>query len=868
MPIPVGAHLGPYEILGAIAVGGMGEVYRAKDPRLGREVAIKIPASDFSERSAREARLAASLNHPNICHIYDVGPEYLVMELVEGQTLAERLQRGSIPLGEAIGIARQIADALDAAHEKGIVHRDLKPGNIKIRSDGTVKVLDFGLAKAIDVVSAAGNPNDSATVTLDQLTRTGAIVGTPAYMAPEQALGKPVDKRVDIWAFGVVLYEMVTGRRLFHGESVADTLAAVLTKQPEWSLIPPSVRRLLRRCLERDPKQRLRDIGDALFLLEDAPSAARSNWPWKVGTAALAIVAAFALLLVWISTRHAAPPLLRLNVDFGENAAISARFGASMALSPDGSQLVFPIKQQAAQPRLLAIRRLDQAKAMSLAGTEGAQAPFFSPDGKAIAFFAGGKLKKIDVNGGGAVTLCDAPSPREGSWGDDDNIVFAASNQDGLWRVPASGGTPQAITELDKKRGEWTHRYPQVLPGAKAVLFADSPNSAGEGTIEVYSFKTRKHKTLVQTGAYGRYLPSGHLVYIHQRTLFAAPMDAGRMELTDPPVAVLDDVSFHPAAGIAEFTFSQSGTFAYIATSPEDQLRPIGVMDQQGKVELLPIPRARYTRARISPDGKRLAVTIDAGAAARIWIYEWDTQRFSRLAFANGNSTNPVWTPDAKYLLFSSDAQTPGPGIFCMRGDGTGTPQRLVEGSGLVPSSVSAYAGLVYEATGGLQAGLWHLPLEASDATHLKPGVPERFPESPLESPASISPDGRWLAYVNAQSGIVEVFVRPFPKLGPGGPWQLSTGGTSPVWSRTSRQVFYHGAPDSQIKVADYVATGDSFSPARPHSWNDTRVERFDLMPDGKRAVMVPSYEQKEATHATFLFNFADDLRRRVPAGR
>ncbi len=867
MPIPVGTRLGPYEILAAIGAGGMGEVYRANDPRLHRDVAIKIAGAQFSERSAREARLVAALNHPNICHIYDVGPNFLVMELVEGPTLAERLQQGPVPLDEALGIARQIGDALEAAHEKGIVHRDLKPGNIKIRPDGTVKVLDFGLAKVTEEASSAGSPENSPTLTLEQVTRAGTVVGTAAYMAPEQARGRPVDKRADIWAFGVVLYEMLAGQRLFKGETVSDTLAAVLTKEPEWNCVPPGTERLLRRCLERDPKQRLRDIGDARFLLEDdlrkSIPASQSHLPWKIGTGALAVVSVIALISLWLFTRRAAPSVLRLSVDLGEDAALAPRRGASMALSPDGSRLVFVMGQQIVKSRL-AVRRLEQPKAAPLAGTDGAEAPFFSPDGKSIAFFADGKLKKMDAGGGAPVTLCDAPSQREGSWGEDDNIVFAATNHGGLWRVASSGGTPQVVTELDQKRGEDTHRYPQVLPGAGAVLFMNTLDFAGEGALEVQSFKTGKRKTLVQAGAYGRYLPSGHLVYIHRGTLFAAPMDSGRLELTGPPVPVLEDVSFLPGTGTAAFTFSQSGMFVYVATTPEDRMRPIGVMDEKGKVELLPVARARYTHPRVSPDGMRLAVTVEEGSAANIWIYEWGSQRFSRFAFLNGNSENPFWTPDGKYLVFSSDAPTPGPGIYWMRADGAGAPQRLVEGPGLVPWSLSSQAArLVYYVPRGPKLGRWMLPLDWSDAARPKPGVAERFTDS---DEAVFSPDGRWIAYVNARSGLPEVFVRPFP--GPGGQWQVSAGGGSPVWSRNGRELFYKGISDFRIMVTGYSVAGDSFSPARPRRWNDTRVESFDLMPDGKRVVVISAADQKEATHATFLLNFMDDLRRRLPAGK
>ena len=846
----------------------MGEVYRANDSRLHRDVAIKVAAAQFNERSAREARLVAALNHPNICHVYDVGPNYLVMELIDGLTLSERLGQGPVPLDEALRIARQIGEALEAAHERGIVHRDLKPSNIKIKPDGTVKVLDFGLAKVTEETSSAGNPENSPTVTLEQATRAGTVMGTAAYMAPEQARGKPVDKRADIWAFGVVLYEMLAGQRLFQGETVSDTLAAVLTQEPEWNRVPPRAERLLRRCLEKDPKERLRDIGDARFLLDDrrdTTAAPKSNWPWKIGTAALAIVSVAALVALWLATRHdAAPPVLRLSVDLGDDAALAPRRGTSMALSPDGSRIVFIIGRQILKPRL-AMRRLDQSKAVLLAGTEGAEAPFFSPDGKSIGFFADKKLKKMDAGGGAPVALCDAPSQREGSWGEDDNIVFAPTNHSGLRRVPSSGGTPQMVTEMDENHGENTHRYPQVLPGAGAVLFMNSPKfTTGEGAIEVQSFKTGKRKTLVQTGAYGRYLPSGHLVYIHRGTLFSAPMDLGRLELTGPPVPVLEDVSFHPGTATAEFTFSQSGTFVYAAANPEEQMRPIGVVDREGKVELLPLARARYTRPRVSPDGRRLAVTLEEAPAANIWIYEWASQRFSRFAFLNGNSESPLWTPDGKYLLFSSDTQTPGAGIYMMRADGAGAPQRLVDGAGLVPWSLSAQAEqMVYEVTGGPRLGLWMAPLDWSDATHPKPGNAERLME---ETEASISPDGRWMAYGDGRSGTPEVFVRPFR--GTGGQKQVSAGGRDPVWSRTGRELFYLGVQDYRITVAGYAVTGDSFSPSRPRLWNEMRVEGFDLMPDGKRVVAIPAADQKEVTHATFLLNFMDDLRRRVPAGK
>lgn len=875
MPLSAGDRLGPHEILAPIGAGGMGEVYRAKDTTLGREVAIKVlprAVAQNPERLARfrrEAQLLASLNHPNIGQIYGVESQALVMELVEGATL-----KGPLPVETALDYARQIAEAIGAAHEKGIIHRDLKPSNIMVTPAGLVKVLDFGLAKAVEPSAAGDDLANSPTATLSA-TRQGVLLGTAGYMSPEQARGAPVDKRADIWAFGVVLYEMLTGQRLFKGPTVTDTIAAVLTKEPDWNLVPPKTERLLRRCLERDLKHRLRDIGDARFLLEDDPRndipASKNNLAWKIGTAALTIVLGSVLWYLWASTRHSTPTLLRLTIDLGESAALTPIRGTSMAISPDGSRIVFIMGQLIVKPQL-AMRRLDQSKAVPLAGTDGAEAPFFSPDGKSIGFFADGKLKKMDADGGAPVTLCDAPSHREGSWGDDGTIVFAATNHDGLSRVASSGGTPQPVTALDQKRSESTHRYPQMLPGSHAALFMNDVDAAGEGAVEVVSLKTGKRKPLIQAGGYGHYLPSGHLVYMHGGTLFAAPMDVGRLELTGPSVPILEDVSFYAGTGTGGFTFSQSGLFVYVAVTPEDQMRPIGLLDEKGKLEVLPVAKARYGRPRISPDGSRLAVAIRDGAASHIWIYELGSRQFSRFAFPNGNSANPVWAPDGKYLVFSTDAQNPGPGIYWMRADGVGAPQRLVEGPRLVPASFSSSSGstparLVYEVEAGQNTGLWMLPLDSDDAARAKPGVPERFPGPPMESPAAFSPDGRWIAYNTGQSGTPEILVRPFP--GPGGPWQVSNGGGNQLfWSQKRRELFYLGKPVPRVMVSSYSVSGGSFSPGRPRPWSETRVESFDLMPDGMHVVAIPAAVQKVATQATVLLGFMEDLRRKAPPGR
>ncbi len=559
-------------------------------------------------------------------------------------------------------------------------------------------------------------------------------------MSPEQVRAQNLDARTDLFSFGVVLYEMATGKLPFRGESSGIVVDSILNRAPVPPMrlnpdLPSELDRIIDKCLEKDRNLRYqhaseirsdlkrlkRDSGSERALTATKPPAAivsRNRWKLAVPAVAVAILAAG--IIYFNRASKPGMQVLRLSVDLGENASINAVRGASIALSPDGSRLAYVVGQPIVKPQI-AVLQLDQPKAVTLAGTEGGEAPFFSPDGKSIGFFADKKLKRLDLGGVEPVTLCDAPSSREGSWGDDGNIVFAPLNVSGLSRVPSSGGTPQVVTELDRQHNEFTHRYPQVLPGSSAVLFMNGGDDAtGDGTIEVFSFKTGKRKVLIEAGAYGRYLPSGHLVYIHGGTLFAAPMDLDRLELTGKAIPILEDVSFHPSSGAAGFTFSQSGTFVYVAALPEKQ--PIVLIDEKGNVEPLPIPKAKYSRPRPSPDGTRLAVSIKEGSAAHLWIFDFGSQRFSQFPF-QGNSNFPIWTPDGKYLIFSTDAQTPGPGIYWMRSDGVGTPQRLVEGAHLVPTSFSAATSrLFYEAqAAGSKSGLYMMPMNWREA---KPGTP------------------------------------------------------------------------------------------------------------------------------------------------
>ena len=565
-----------YRITAKLGQGGMGEVWRAVDTKLGREVAVKVLPGSFAldaERMARfecEAKLLASLNHPNIVQIYGVEDCALVMELVEGQTV-----KGPLSLETALAYARQIADALEAAHEKGIVHRDLKPGNIMVTPAGAVKVLDFGLARVAE--EAAGDPENSPTATISP-TRTGAILGTAGYMSPEQARGKPVDKRADIWAFGCVLYEMLTGKPAFPGDTTTDILAGVVGKDPDLTRVPMQVRRLLKRCLEKDPRKRLRDIGDVWELLDSAePSAAaKSKWPWLIAaTLAIALIITGAFL--WRATRPLGHGLTRLNVDLGPDAVVG--LSTTVAISPDGGRLVFPARGPYGKPQL-AIRLLDQAQATLLPGSENGQDAFFSPDGQWVGFFADGKLRKISVQGGAPVTLCDAPFPLGGSWGEGGNVIAALNNVSPLSRVPASGGTPQPLTKL--AGGEVTHRWPQVLPGGQAVLFTAAQSILGleDADIEVVSLKTGAMKIVQRGGYYGRYLPGGHLLYVHQGVLFGVRFDAASLETRGSAIPLVGDLAGDSVLGGGQFDFSgappsETGTLVYLAGKASSQSWPI-----------------------------------------------------------------------------------------------------------------------------------------------------------------------------------------------------------------------------------------------------------------------------------------------------
>ena len=722
MALSAGDRLGPYEILAPLGAGGMGEVYRAADTKLGREVAIKVLPTEVAQdperlaRFQREATLLASLNHPHIAAIYgleeEAGNPFLVLELVEGEDLAERLKRGPVPVGEALEIARQVAEALEEAHEKGIIHRDLKPANVKIREDGTVKVLDFGLAKAMDPM-ATQSPVESHSPTKPSPAMSGAgvILGTAAYMAPEQARGRAVDKRTDIWAFGALLYEMLTGTRAFDGEDTTELIAAVVKTTPNWTAlpaeVPPHVLTLIQRCLEKDRKERIGDIAVARFLLAGhanlAASAAaatatpraapawRQALPW-----ALAAVLAGAVM-GWLGSRRpgGALPVTHLLMSVhpadqlvGSNLSVRPSRTA-LAISPDGRRVVFSAMQGTVTQ--LYVRGLDEAAATPIPGTEGAIGPFFSPDGEWIGFWADNKLKKVPTAGGPPATISDAQGVDDAgllgaSWGDDGTIVFA--NAAGLFRVASVGGPATPIATPDASAGERI-LLPHQLPGGKALLFTAMTGGYGEtANVVLQSLDTSERRVLIQGGADARYVRTGHLVYMKTGTLMAVPFDVGSRQVTGAPVALIEEVMQGVNApfgsdetGAGQFAVSDSGTLLYVdgGIGPVQESSLMWV-DRRGAARpVAAVPPGAYLSYRLSPNEEKFAVFMPRGASRRcdVWVYDLRRGAPTRLTFADGN-VNPIWSPDGKRLVYASDANVAGVyDLFAVNADGSDTPERL-----------------------------------------------------------------------------------------------------------------------------------------------------------------------------------------------
>jgi serine/threonine protein kinase len=792
MPLARGDKLGPYEIVALIGAGGMGEVYRAHDSRLRRDVAIKVSKEQFTERFEREAHAVAALNHPNIAHLYDVGPNYLVMEFVEGES-----PEGPLLVAEAIRVASQIADALEAAHEKNIVHRDLKPANIKITPEGVVKVLDFGLAKTFDEpVSGSSAPGDSPTLTLGS-TRAGTILGTAAYMAPEQARGRPVDKRADIWAFGAVFYELLTGRRAFQGEDVADILGSVLKVDPDWKALPAEtpahIQRLLRRCLEKDRKRRIRDIGDVRLELDLPVEEPVSPPSSRTGLATLACIAAGVSILglAAVSFLHfrEAPPdqrVLRLSAPLPPNTT-----PGFLALSPDGRRLtVLLINGGKSQ---LWLRSLDSPQFQPLSGTDNARTPFWSADSRVIGFFADGKLKTVPAAGGPAQILCGETGLGSGGAWNRDGVILFGGETGPLRRVNAAGGDCTPVTKADP--GE-RQAFPEFLPDGKHFLYLRGANGGDESLRGVYAavLDDSSARKLLSDNSSAMFAPSaagarnGHLLFLREGTLMAQSFDAEALQLLgDPfPVATQASVSFTPPQVAA--TIALNGTLAYLANrSQEGQLT---WFDRSGK-ELGKVgPHADQFGVSLSPDANMVAITRRNQG---IWLY--DLVRGSETRFSTAMQSTAVWSPDGSRVVLSPAGQ----GLIIKPANGTGQEESLLKTSDRTPASDWSRDGrfLVYtQIDAKANADIWYQPGPGQPV-----GKPVKFlGTDALESQGQLSPDGRWIAYVSAETGTLEVYVRPFPA--GAGQWKVSVNsGREPRWNRDGKELFFLelGVPDTRL---------------------------------------------------------------------
>ena len=873
----IGRRFGTYEVISAIGVGGMGEAYRARDHRLGRDVAIKVlPASFAADRERlarfeREARVLAALNNPHIASIYGLedvdGAAVLVLEFVSGETLGDRIVRGPIAIRDVIPIAQQIAEALEAAHDKGIIHRDLKPSNIALTTDGAVKVLDFGLAKAN--VATAAEPSQSPTFTLT--ARDGVLLGTAPYMSPEQARGQTVDKRTDIWAFGCVLYEMLTGRMAFAGATTSDHIAAILEREPDWSVLPaqmPShIQQALRGCLQKDVQHRWHDIGDVRLLLQ----ASISLSPTVVGVGrriAFAWVLAGTLLGAGIGAFTVGRPL-RSNITATAvvtrstvAAAPGTLINGGLALSPDGQTAVFVgIANDRTQ---LYARTMNQAVAKPILGTEGGSNPFFSPDGQWVAFAQDRKIKKVAVTGGAPQTVCDAIQFVSGAWGDDNRIVFASTSRSGLSWVSADGGTPQILTTPNRGEREKTHRSIDVLPGGQALLMTVGTSDIttfDDARIEVLSVATGERKVLISGGMRPLYVPTGHVVYARSGSLFAVPFDLTRLQVTGPPVTVVEDVATYPDIGYASFAVSRNGSLLYLS-AVSAETRTLTWVDQNGRTEVIGDLHRPFEFPRLSPDGRRIAVTMDR-ATAEIWLYDLERTTFTRLV-TGWDNLQPLWSPDGARIVFNSNRGTlGGRTLFWQAADGTTAPQPLTADE-RADQFADAWSPdgrflLFSQVRPGGSSGLW---MWASDSREARP----LQDMSGSQRAARLSPDGRWIAYESDQSGRSEVYVRAFP--GPSRTWQVSLeGGSVPVWAPTGRELFFRNG--ASIFAANVVMTPE-FAAAKPKRlfdvprWWAVRPA-FDVARDG-RFLILQRDEVQLRTEFTLVQNWFDELNRLVPS--
>jgi serine/threonine-protein kinase len=908
MDLVPGSRFGAYEVISLIGQGGMGEVYRAKDTTLGRDVALKVLPPSFTSdpervaRFRREAHVLAALNHPHIAQIHGLeesnGTQCLVLELVDGESLDNRIARGAIPIDEALAIAKQIAEALEAAHEKGIIHRDLKPANIAVTNDGLVKVLDFGLAKAVEATSGSFDVTVSPTITSPaMLTGIGVILGTAAYMSPEQAKGRAADKRSDIWAFGCVLYEMLTGKRAFEGEDVSDTLAAVLRGEPDWTRMPgdapPYVQTLIRGCLEKNRAARPTEIAVARFVLANGailsgpvatplPQPSRRRRVVELGSA---VILLGLITAIWVLVRRPQPEhraVQRFPITVPASAPYVGEVGGELAISPDGGVLVYVAI--AGGKRLLYQRRFDQLDAQPIRGTDDAFNPFFSPDGEWVGFFTAGgtpagRLKKIALRGGPPLTLAETNIPF-GTWTADNAIIFTRT-VDSVWtlfKIPAAGGTPAKLLTLDRSKQEFRYGRPEMLPGGKALLFSVAVANTGfdNAHIAVLSLETGASHIVVEQGYHAHYA-SGYLIYVLSDNLMAVPFDLTRLRTTGPPVSIVQGVRGRILTGEAGFAVSSTGFLVYApgTTTPTVGRLLVWVNRNNGREEPIAAPSRAYVAPRLSPDGSRVALEI-RDEENDIWIWNLDRQNLTRLTVNPGIDTSPVWALNGKRLFFASaDSDNIGH-VFTQSADGTGRAEPLTQGPiSHTPAGISPDEKylLLRELNPKTLVDIAMLSLADRHVTSL---LHTPF----VETNPDVSPDGRWMAYESNESGTTQIYVRPFPNVD-AGRWQVSTtGGMRPVWSRSGRELFYVTGRDQEQRqmMVVPIQTGTAFSYGNPKELfagpyfapNSGILSRtYDVSADGQRFLMIKPEAVDTGAQSgppfVAVLNWSEELKQRVP---